>query len=758
MRRSTALALAFALVGPSGCGKKPQPPAPEAEKATKAAPAAEAATERNKQLAGLKVSRPETRRAAIEELSWLAEDDPAVIPALLELLRDKGTAGSGHTLANQINSTREAAALAILACTKGDVIMREKGLPILREELSNPSAVLREHTAYTIGQLGPVAKPLAADVQKLCTDPDSNVRGVAFDTLRVTGVADPVGFVKLLAHGSEDVVRMTAELIPHLSDVPAEAVGPLGAALGSENSNIRAAAAEGLAVAGPKAAPAAQLLADTIKKSYPDMPDPMVKVRHDGPEESYWKALSKVGPAAVGPTITLLEHPNPLVRQFAARALGMTGPATPPAVDALKKALNDTFVNVAVEAAISLSALGAARDESLARMKLALDAPDGGIAAAAIEGIPKMGAAGESLIPLALARTADPNKQTRLAAVTLVGMLPPDQATKFAAEVGKQATDPEADVRRRVGRVLEHLGPAGAPAAGALGAALATEKESDVRDQFVEALVAMGAGAKPAVSGLLPLTANPDLSVALRARVITAVAVADPASPEVSAALVKATSDTELTIRAAAADALGKLNPLSPEALAALVKLAKSDQKYAPRVAAFRALATAGPRASAVKSEVDALTTNAQPGLALWAKVARAALTGDVNTSAGTVRAGLGDRSGQVRAAASEALVVIGPTVADLPALLKLMKDANGTTKAASATAAGRLGVAAKDAVPQLRRLLDDREVEVRIAAADALGLIGPASQPAVARLKALTADPSVRHAAQRALDKIGTK
>ena len=48
--------------------------------------------------------------------------------------------------------------------------------------------------------------------------------------------------------------------------------------------------------------------------------------------------------------------------------------------------------------------------------------------------------------------------------------------------------------------------------------------------------------------------------------------------------------------------------------------------------------------------------------------------------------------------------------------------------------------------------------MEVRIAAADALGLIGPASQPAVARLKELTNDPSVKLAAQRALDKIGTK
>src|SRR5262249_20002689 len=144
-----------------------------------------------------KSTNQEIRRNAIEELSWLAEDDPAVVPALIELLRDKGTqAKTGFIRADRINSTREAAASAILQCTNGEKIMVEKGLPVLKEGLTDPSPVIREHTAYTIGQIGAVAKPLAPDVQKLCTDPDANVRGIAFDTLRVTGIADPVALAK----------------------------------------------------------------------------------------------------------------------------------------------------------------------------------------------------------------------------------------------------------------------------------------------------------------------------------------------------------------------------------------------------------------------------------------------------------------------------------------------------------------------------------------------------------------------------------
>jgi HEAT repeat protein len=757
MRQLALATLLSSLALAAGCGKKASPPEPEEQPAARQAAQPDPAAERNKLLAGLKSSKQESRRYSVEELSWLAEDDPAVLPALVEVLKDKGTAGSGRTRADQVTSTREAAAMAIMLCTGGEKVMREKGLPVLREGLTDPSPAVREHTAYTLGLLGALAKPLAADLQKLCTDPDANVRGAAFDALRMTGLADPVALAKLLTHKDEEVARLAAELVPLVKEVPPEAVPPLTEALASESVRVRTAAAEGLAAAGPKAAPAVQQLADAIKKGYPAEPDPEA-AQIDGPEAAYWAALARIGAPAVAPTAKLLEHSNFVVRMLAARTLAEIGEPARPAKDALVKALGDQTINVAVEAAVALCALGESIQASLDLMKRGIDAPNDAVAAYAVAAVPRLGARGKELVPPALAKMGDANPNTRYAAVGLVAELPPEEAKKAAADVGKRATDELPEIRRLAGRVLERLGPTGAPAAASLGEALAKETELDIRDQFVEALVAMKEGAKPAVPGMLPLVADKSLDATVRAKVAAALVVADPASPQVSSALVKAAADPDPTLRAAAATALGQVNPLPAEALAAVVKLAKADARTTVRSAAVRALATAGPRTKAAKPDLEAVAGGKMAGLALWAKVALAAIDGDVQKAAPTVRAGLTDRSSSTRAAAAEALLVIGPTTADLPVLLKLLRDANSTTKAAAARNVAKLGPAAKDAVPSLVRLLDDRESETRIAAAEALGAIGPASAPAVRKLKELRNEPLAKATAQRAIEKIEKK
>lgn len=762
MRSASFFALLLGLTA-IGCGKTnaPEPPPPEVpavgEKPAPTPPDP-AVAHRTKYLMNLRSNNQSARVVAIDELSFLADEDPAALAALVDLLRDKGTLGSGQTFANRVNSTREAAARALVLSTKGEAALKEKGLAALRDGLTDPSAAVREHTAYTLGQLGALAKPLAADVQKLCTDKDESVRGVAFDALRSLGVADPVALAKLLSHTDEDVVRLAAELLPLLPEVPESAIEPLSAALALDNSNVRAAAAEALSAAGPRAAPAAPKLEAVIRKTYPEEFDPKTAPRPDGPEAAYWKALARTGAPAVPHLAKLLEHKNLQVRSLAARALGEIGPAAKSATDVLKKGLQDSTMNVAAESAIALVLIGLPPDESVALLKRAIEEPNEGIAAYAIDALPRMGPAGKELIPLALSKLSAPNSLTKYAALVLAAQVPPEDVAKVAAEIGKLATDEKPEVRRAVGRVLERVGPAGGGAAEALGKALATETEPDVRNQFVEALLAMGPGAKPALAGMLPLLSDKSLSETVRAKVAVTLAVADPASAQVSAALVKAAGDADATVRAGAATGLGKLNPLTPDAVAALTKMAKADAKDGARVAALTAIAAAGPLAKAANPDLEAIVAGKQPWLALRARVALFALDGDVRKAAPDVRRALTEKGAQTRAAAVDGLLLVGVAKDDLPALLRLLKDVNAATKAATARALARLGPLSKDAVPDLVRALDHADYDVRAAAAEALGAIGSEAKPGVAKLKELRADPLVRPAALRALEKIEGK
>ncbi|MCI0705182.1 MAG: HEAT repeat domain-containing protein [Planctomycetia bacterium] len=755
------IGIGFSLT--AGCGKKPDPAPANGETPGGEAPQDPALTARNAHFAKLKTNNQEAKRAAVEDLSWLAEDDPEVLPALVELLKDKGTAGAGRTLTNQINSTREAAALTLLQCgKKGEALLKEKGVPILRAELADKSPVIREHTIYTIGQLGTVGVSLAPDVQKLCTDTDANVRGAAFDALRVLGVPDPTALAKLLTHDDAEIARLAAELIGTVAEIPKSAVDPLRAALTSANTNIRREAANALGRAGPNAASAVPDLITAITTLYPAEASVETNSENLDLKFAYWQALGRIGEPAVAPTTKLLDHTNPLVQFYAMRTLGNIGPPAKPAADALKKRLADRDPQLALESACALIRIGEAKDEALALVQRALDSPVGLVAGEAINVILRIGEAGKPLIPAALKHLASTSALARYKALELVSTLPPAEAAKVVPEMSNLVTDEDRYIREAVGQLLQQLGPAAAPAAEALGKALPDEKEPDIRNQFVEALLAMGPDAKPALPGLLPLVSEKGLPYHLRAKAALAVAVIDPTSPDVSSALIKATADSDNTVSSAAILALGKLNPLSPEALAALVKLANPRVKYPSRLAALKALTAAGPRAKSAKAELEAMTNDPLKGLALWATVAVAAIDGDVKKSAVAVRAGLNDRNALVRSSAAEALLLIGPTTDDLPALLKLLRDVSETTKSAAATATGQLGASAKDAVPLLIRLLDDRDPEVRVATTEALGHMGDAAFPAIPKLKELAGNYSdnsgTRPAAKKALEKLGVR
>jgi len=759
MRQLPLLALALTLA--AGCSKKPPPDPLEVSTKPAVTPSNTLDADRARLLNQLRSVNDNTRFDAVEELSVWAETDPATVAALLNLLNDRSTGGTGRTHPARITSMREAAVRALLlAGPTGEAALSEKGFAALRDGLNDPDPAVREHTAYAIGLIGPLARPLSADVQKLCTDTDSHVHGMAFDALRSIGITDVAGFAALLTNENSEIAGLAAELVAGLPDVPESAVGPFTQALKSQREPVRIAAAEGLARAGQKAAPAAAALAEVIKTTYPAEYDPNAVVMV-GSELAYWRALGQMGEPAVAPLAALLAHTNAVVRGMAAQTLGELGSRAQPAAGRLKETLKDKFGFVAVEAACALARIGEGTTEAVELVKRAINAPNN-VAQTAIEAIPRMGAAGQPLVELALKKLADKeNPSARFAAIGLVEGLPPAEAMARAADLGRLTSDEFPEIRRRAAFALERLGPVGSVAATPLVEALATEKDESLRDQFVDALIAMGAGAKTALPSLLPLAADSTLPVNRREKLVAAIVAADPASKSVATTLITISGDSDPSLRAAAASALGQVDPLPSDAIGKLVALAKTDKRTEPRAAALHALAEAGPRAKSARTEIQGIAVgNIQDAQAFLARIAVAAMDGETTKAATIVRAGLTNKKPDLRAAAARALVQVGPKPDDLPALMKLLNDRDAATREAAAKCVGRLGPVAKDAVLRLTKLLsDDTTGEVRIAAASALGDIGPAALGAAPKLQEATrTDLLVKPAARKALEKLGVK
>ncbi|MFO0804574.1 MAG: HEAT repeat domain-containing protein [Gemmataceae bacterium] len=368
----------------------------------------------------------------------------------------------------------------------------------------------------------------------------------------------------------------------------------------------------------------------------------------------------------------------------------------------------------------------------------------------------RIGPAAKRLYPASLAHLSSSEPRVRYAAVGLVGTLDSAEAAKQVPALAKLAADPEPLIRRRVGSVLEKLGSTAAPAADAIGIALKTEKEEAVREQFVDALLAMGPSAKAAVLGLASMIGDANASLQLRLKVVNALIQADPASKDTADALVAASKDRDALVRKAAAGAIGKLNPLPDEARAALVKLMKSDSNGAVQLAAVRGLAVAGPRAAGAKSDLEAMTNSKLPATAFWAKVALIGANGDLTKAAGVVRDGLKDRNGLVRAAAADALSLVGPAAGDVPQLIRISRESAASEAAAHAL--GLIGPPAKEAVPRLIELVGTPDTGTRIEATEALGRIGlPSAAPAVPKIRdAMRADPAFALTGRKVLEKLG--
>ena len=163
------------------------------------------------------------------------------------------------------------------------------------------------------------------------------------------------------------------------------------------------------------------------------------------------------------------------------------------------------------------------------------------------------------------------------------------------------------------------------------------------------------------------------------------------------------------------------------------------------------------------RDAVPALTnllTDRDGTTALWARVAVARITGDVDSHLPVLLDALRTKARLFPGMAAAALGELGASAAPaVPALAAELKAPHADDRWSAAGALAAIGSAASPAVPALADALEhDRDEKARWYAAYALSEIGPDSAPAIpALLQALEdIDDDVRGYAARALSRIG--
>jgi HEAT repeat protein len=263
-----------------------------------------------------------------------------------------------------------------------------------------------------------------------------------------------------------------------------------------------------------------------------------------------------------------------------------------------------------------------------------------------------------------------------------------------------------------------------------------------------------------------------DPATAVRMQAALALAEAGPAAREAEAALTLMSRDPDPELRYAAVASLGAI---MPEGKAAIEGLAKSlsDEDWFVQLAAAQALQNLGERARpAVPALVWALyprdtVKDFRPVRCGAAMVALSRIDPRAKELQGAYQLVIGklledERQGSFGARATGARLLgdCGPAaISTVPALTKLLKDAEGDVRVAVAEALLKIAPGNDTALPVLIDALKHPDLLVRRRAAEALGGRGPQAKDALPALRDAAQDPEpeVRQAAADAVKRIGT-
>ncbi len=327
-------------------------------------------------------------------------------------------------------------------------------------------------------------------------------------------------------------------------------------------------------------------------------------------------------------------------------------------------------------------------------------------------------------------------------------------------------------VRLQAARGLGNCGKGAQAAVPALRSLLEREQDGPVYLQAMKALTQIGAHAE-----LQMLLQHPNPVV--RQQAAWGLGVIGPDAKKAVPELIKLLKDQDPMTRGLAAQSLGEIGLQSQEEARALLNLL-ADPKPEVRLHAQGALMSAG---SLSIPALESMLNDKEPTWVRSAILQILACQGpEAKQALPALTRLLKDADAKIRAQAIGTIAALGSAAKDaLPDLFESLhdRDMNVQVAAFSATmsigmedrrslaeglrranARGRWAIAPTDSVPALTKKLKDTDPNVRQTAALALGQLGKDAEPAAPAMIELLKDenPHVRYAAQQALAQLDQK
>jgi len=563
----------------------------------------------------------------------------------------------------------------------------------LTKQFASSDPAVRRDAAFQLGKMGAAAKPAVPALIKALQDQDKQVWAFAIAALTELGpeareaisalIADLSG--KARGSREREQRQRTLRSAYALSRIGAEAVPPLIVALNSDDSGVRAGAAQALGGMGAEA-----------KESIPAL---RANFGHGDPSvrQEVIDALALIGPAAVGPVSEALSSNEPSARVSAALTLAQLGPV--------------------------------AKETEGALMQMLAKETDASVRAAALTALVKVSADPRKAVPLLVAAVKDDSEPIRHAAINAIGG---SRALRRPAVLPLAALlqDGNIAVRQRAAHALGRLGP---DAAEALPALLSAARAADGDPVFAEALAQIGPAALPALLTALKESDAENSAWILR----TLRGFGAPAVP----VLVEALQQPNPATRASAAAALGAMGRDASAAIRPLFSLATTGDA-ATQAAVLRALTALRAEPAQLKPTLREAMKSPAPELRKAAAAGLASLGETASIGVDGLLEMLGAPEPASRSAAVQALGQMGPKAAPaVPALLAQLDDL--TLQMAVMDTLGQIGAAAAPAVPRLVALGEKGGDDVKAAALRTFAGIGRAAAPALPQIYARLRDPS---------------